>query len=194
MNKLKIWLGRFCQFQNWCRGDENPQGFLSKCFALAEFRRQLLAIVSASAFFVLSLMGANSAQAITFDYNWKGDTGYSAQGSFSYNETKEFSVITPEELEFLKISFYDQNNKLLKNYIDVDKGVNTGANPYLEFNFDPVTESLFGFFDVGEGTLIGVNDLYLHGTIDSKLELRNLDTNILDSNSGSITVQKIDEL
>ncbi len=137
----------------------------------------------------MGVIKAKPVQAVTFDFNWKGNAGYSAQGSFSYDETKGNPVVTNSNLDFLKISFFDQTNNLLKNYVSFEKGKNTGIDPYLEFNFNPLTQSLFGAFDVGEGNLIGDHDFYLHGIINSTLELRNLDTNVLDSNLGAINVE-----
>ncbi|MEQ8995362.1 MAG: hypothetical protein RID53_02525 [Coleofasciculus sp. B1-GNL1-01] len=36
-------------------------------------------------------IAAVSAQAITFELDWTGQEGYSAQGSFSYDETQEYN-------------------------------------------------------------------------------------------------------
>lgn len=152
---------------------------------------KIFTVIIASAILLVGLIGAKPVQAVTFDFNWKGNAGYSAQGSFSYDETKGSSVVTNNDLDFLKISFFDPNNNLLAGYVNIKDGKNLGINSYLEFSFYPSTQSLFGAFDVGEGNSIGENDFYLHGLTNSNLELRNLDTNVLDSNSGVITVEKV---
>jgi len=142
----------------------------------------------------LGLIGVQPAMGITFQFNWEGNAGYSAQGSFSYNEEKEYSIITAETLDFIEIDFFDPNKKLLKSYVNVKDGEITGVNPYMEFNFDTSKKSLFATFDIGEGSLVGEMDYYLHGTIDDKLELRNLDLNVLDSDMGTIKVAQVKHL
>ncbi|MBO3459193.1 hypothetical protein G7B40_027690 [Aetokthonos hydrillicola Thurmond2011] len=155
---------------------------------LKPFFTTLLAI----AVLCIGLIGAKPAMAITFDFSWKGNGGYTAQGSFSYEEEQKNSTITNTNLESLKISFSDPANKFLKSYVLVKDGQDTGVNPYLEFSFDPATKSFTSGsgFDVGEGRTTGDNDYYLHGTIDTILDLRHLDTNVLDTNSGVINVKK----
>lgn len=149
--------------------------------------KMLLIVVITSIIFSLGI-GAKPVQAVTFDFNWKGNAGYAAQGSFSYDETKDYSAITKNQLESLKISFFDPSSNLLKSYVNVENGKDTRINSYLEFNFNPITQSLTGAFDVGEGNLIGENDFYLQGVINDHFELRNLDTNVLDSNSGVMNI------
>ncbi len=139
---------------------------------------------------LIGVIGAKPVQAVTFDFNWKGNAGYSVEGSFSYDETQNTSTITDENLDFLKISFFDANHKLLKTYINMENGNEKGINSYLEFNFNSKTKSLSGAFDVGQGNLTGENDFYLKGVANSNLELRNLDTNVLDSGSAIISVEK----
>ncbi|MBR8841159.1 MAG: hypothetical protein DSM106950_46270 [Stigonema ocellatum SAG 48.90 = DSM 106950] len=139
------------------------------------------------------IIGAKPALAVTFDFNWKGDAGYTAEGSFSYDEEEGNSVITLNKLEFLKITFFDPTNKLIKSYVNVKDGKSTGVDPYLEFNFNTSTKSLVDSFDVGESNTVGENDYYLHGTVGSSFEFRNLDLNVLDSNSGAISVKKKQE-
>ncbi|GEM_PF-2020581 len=141
----------------------------------------------------LGILAAQPALADTFQFTWKGNAGYSAKGSFSYDNATSNTIITNANLESLKVTFFDPNHKLLKAYVLVKDGVDTGVDPYLTFSFNPATKSLVGDLDIGEGRQIGSTDYYLHGTIDSILEFRNLDTNVLDSNSGVITVKKEDE-
>ncbi len=70
--------------------------------------------------------GANNpAQAIDFIFNWLGDAGYSAVGSFSYDETTAPTIISESGsgatnfLQSLNVSFLDPSN-----------------NSSLSFNFD----------------------------------------------------------
>lgn len=151
--------------------------------------KTLFTVVMAIAVF-MGLIAVKPVQAVTFDFKWKGDAGYSAQGSFSYDETQNTSIVTDKNLDLLKISFFDTSHNLLKTYINIENGNDKGITSYLEFNFNPITQSLSGAFDVGEGNLTGENDFYLTGVVNSNLELRNLDTNVLDSNSGVLRVEK----
>lgn len=157
---------------------------------MQKLERMLLGII-ACAVLAVALIGAKPVETVTFNFFWEGVGGYSVQGSFSYDKEQNNAVITSNNLEFLKVAFFDPNKKLLKSYINVENGQDTGLDPYLEFNFDPSKNSLFGALDVGEGNLVGENDFYLHGDIKSNLELRNLDTNAVDSNKGMINVEKV---
>jgi hypothetical protein len=139
---------------------------------------------------LMGVIGVNPVQAATFDFHWKGNAGYSAQGSFSYDETQNTSTVTEQNLDFLEISFFDPNHNLLKSYINIENGNDKGINPYLDFNFNPKTQALSSVFDVGEGNFTGENNFYLKGVVNSNLELRNLDTNVLDSDLGVLLVEK----
>ena len=48
--------------------------------------RQLVKFAIGTITFFGCLQGALSAQAITFEFNWTGDSGYSATGNFNFND------------------------------------------------------------------------------------------------------------
>ncbi|QHG16735.1 PEP-CTERM sorting domain-containing protein [Nostoc sp. ATCC 53789] len=94
------------------------------------------------------------ADAAEFNFNWKGDTGYSAQGSFNYDTTTAPSVISEaglgatKNLQSLSISFFDPFSTLINSFTPV---VNSVSNySFLRFNFDNTTQQIFGPFDVGK--------------------------------------------
>ncbi|RCJ27668.1 hypothetical protein A6770_25330 [Nostoc minutum NIES-26] len=58
---------------------------------------------------------------------------------------------------------------------------------FLDFNYNPATKSLFGFFDVGQDNN-QTTDYYLFGTIGLNLSLRNPTEGTIDSNNGAINV------
>ncbi|GET41412.1 PEP-CTERM sorting domain-containing protein [Microseira wollei] len=164
---------------------------------------KISATVSASAVLAmaLALETANPAQAIEFNFSWKGDAGYSALGTFSYDETTAPSIISEsgkgqtKDLDSLSVSFFDPSNMPLGTYNTVTGGVSNSQ--FFKFNFNTSTQSLFGAFDVAGGQFID-GELFLQGTIGSKLELRQTankaTTSILvDQNSGAITVSQVPE-
>jgi hypothetical protein len=73
-------------------------------------------------------IAASPAQAIDFNFNWLGDAGYSAIGSFSYDETTAPTIISEagggatNTLQSLSISFLDPSNNVLGTYDTVTSG------------------------------------------------------------------------
>ncbi|MBE9106937.1 hypothetical protein IQ229_18995, partial [Nostoc cf. edaphicum LEGE 07299] len=96
----------------------------------------------------------NLAHAVEFNFNWKGDTGYSAKGSFNYDTTTAPSVISEKgsgatkNLQSLSISFFDPLSNLINSFTPVLSGISNYG--FLRFNFDSTTEQIFGSFDVGK--------------------------------------------
>ncbi|BDI15421.1 hypothetical protein ANSO36C_12230 [Nostoc cf. commune SO-36] len=84
----------------------------------------------------------------------KGDTGYSAQGSFNYDTTTAANVISEaglgatNNLQSLSISFFDPLSNLINSFTPVLSGISNYS--YLRFNFDSAKEQIFGPFDVGK--------------------------------------------
>jgi PEP-CTERM motif len=149
----------------------------------------------------VALETGNPAQAIDFNFSWKGDAGYSALGTFSYDETTAPSIISEsgagptDYLDSLSVSFFDPSNMPLGTYNTVTNGVS--ESPLFVLNFDTSTKSLFGNFDVAGGGIFD-GEFFLKGTIDSKLELKqsvNQGTmdSLVDQNSGDITVTQVPE-
>lgn len=144
----------------------------------------------------------NSAQAITLQFNWLGDAGYSARGTFSYDETTAPTIISESGagptnyLESLKVSFFDPSNNPLQTFNTVSGGVS--ESPFFNFNFNTSTKTLFGAFDIAGGTGV-VGEQFFQGTIGGRLELREdvdqISTSILldSQDPGSITVSQVPE-
>ncbi len=144
----------------------------------------------------LSLVMAQQAQAIAFNFNWQGDSGYSATGMFSYDETTAPTIISESGpgptnyLQSLMVSFFDPGGNPLQSFNTVANGVSESR--FFQFNFDTSTQTLFGAFDVGGGTGV-IGEQFLQGTIGDGLRLvqdvDQISQSIeLDRNSGEITV------
>ncbi|WP_414571731.1 PEP-CTERM sorting domain-containing protein [Nostoc sp. CCY 9925] len=143
----------------------------------------------------------NPAQAIDFKLNWLGDAGYSAIGSFSYDETTAPTIITESGsgatnfLQSLNVSFLDPSQNVLGTYNTVSGGVSQSS--FFAFNFDTSSETLFGPLNIGGGTGV-IGEYFFSGTVGNSLQLRQ-DVNqqgtsiTLDQNSGSIQVSKVPE-
>ncbi len=163
---------------------------------------KISATVTASAVLAmaLALETGNPAQAIEFKFSWQGDAGYSALGTFNYDETTAPLIISEsgagptDYLQSLSVSFFDPSNILLGTYNTVTNGVSN--SPFFTFNFDASNQTLFGDFDIaGGGVFIG--EYFLQGTIGSSLEFRQdingLQSRLVDTNSGDITVTQVPE-
>ncbi|MEH1911567.1 PEP-CTERM sorting domain-containing protein [Nostoc sp.] len=146
--------------------------------------------------------GANNpAQAVDFNLNWLGNAGYSAVGSFSYDEATAPTIISESGsgatnfLQSLNVSFLDPSKNLLGTYNTVAGGVS--QSQYFTFNFDTSTQKLFGPFDIAGGTGV-IGEYFFNGKVGDSLALRQ-DVNqqgkeiTLDQNSGSIQVSKVPE-
>ncbi len=95
------------------------------------------------------------AQAVTFQLSWTGQIlGYRAEGSFSYDETKDYDngIVRKDNLESFDIAFFDPEGNLIKEFID-----NHLTYPDFNFNFDTKTGTILqdGFFDEPNGIDIG---------------------------------------
>ncbi|MBN3941900.1 MAG: PEP-CTERM sorting domain-containing protein [Nostoc sp.] len=146
--------------------------------------------------------GANNpAQAIELNFNWQGNAGYSAIGSFSYDETTAPTIISEASsgatnfLQSLNVSFLDPSKNLLGTYNTVSGGVSESS--FFAFNFNTSTQTLFGPFDVAGGTGV-IGEYFFQGTVGDSLFLRqDVDqqgtSTTLDQNSGSIQVSKVPE-
>ncbi|MCC5667612.1 PEP-CTERM sorting domain-containing protein [Nostoc sp. CHAB 5784] len=162
---------------------------------------KIAAIAATSAAFSVVAAANNPANAIELNFNWQGDAGYSAIGSFSYDETTAPTIISESGsgatnfLESLNVSFLDPSNNPLGTYNTVTGGVS--QSDFFAFNFDTSTQTLFGPLNVGGGTGV-IGEYFFSGTVGDSLRLRqDVDqqgTSItLDQNSGSIQVSKVPE-
>lgn len=94
--------------------------------------------------------------ALVFDFGWQGDSGYSARGSFGYDETTAPAIIVENgagptiDLDFLSVAFFDPSSNPLQSFDTVVGGVSSST--FFAFSFDTTAESIIGVFNVGGGT------------------------------------------
>ncbi|WP_373525577.1 PEP-CTERM sorting domain-containing protein [Nostoc sp.] len=133
----------------------------------------------------LGLLKAVPAYAVTLKFDWTGNAGYSARGSFSYDETQGYTTIDNSKLQSIAVSFFDPSEKLLNSFTPVTN--ESVVYDFLDFNYDTATKSLFGYFDVGQDNTQST-DYYLLGTVGLNLSLTNPTEGIIDQNNGLINV------
>ncbi|WP_334958116.1 PEP-CTERM sorting domain-containing protein [Nostoc sp.] len=152
------------------------------------------------------------AHAAEFNFNWKGDTGYSAKGSFNYDTTTAPSVISEADLgatknlQSLSISFFDPLNTFINSFTPVLNGVSNYK--YLRFNFDNTTQQIFGPFDVGKdnsssgdtwlnNNLALIDENFSNQVLAKEFHLNKRDAagteQILDLSNNSVQVSKVPE-
>ena len=110
--------------------------FLTKAAALTAATAAVLATVSAT---------VTPAQAVEFNFNWKGDKGYSAIGAFSYDDKapeviSESGAGPTKFLQSFSLSFFDPTQKLLETGSSVVNGVS--SDKYFRFDFDTKTKNV----------------------------------------------------
>ena len=152
------------------------------------------------------------ADAAEFNFNWKGDTGYSAKGSFNYDTTIAPSVISEtglgatKNLQSLSISFFDPLNTLINSFTSVLSGVSNYR--YFRFNFDSAKEKIFGPFDVGKDDMLPgdtwlnnnlalIDEGFSNQVLPKEFHLINRNAaraeQILDLSNNSVQVSKVPE-
>ena len=109
----------------------------------------------ATTFFSLGLVSAGSAEAITFNLHWTGQTlGYQVKGSFSYNENEVNGdgIVQKDDLTSFDIAFIDPDGNVFKEFLD-----NHLNSPDFNFNFDTNTKQILqtGAYDADNGISIG---------------------------------------
>lgn len=132
-----------------------------------------------------------SAEAVTINFQWTGQTGYFAEGSFSYDEQIAPKIISEKGsgktniLQSFEISFFYFSSEPIATYEDIVNGVSK-AN-YFAFNYNPVMQQVFGLIDIG-GELPG--EAYLKGKVHNNLSLVRAGKSgydiTIDANSGSL--------
>lgn len=102
-----------------------------------------------------TIVNLPSANAASYRLDWTGNQGYSAQGSFSYDNALQGSIVTNEQLNRFSISFFDPQGTLLQSFNYNSRNVSNIAN----FNFDTVTATVLqtGNFDTPNGFDLGSN-------------------------------------
>ncbi|MGD1806374.1 hypothetical protein ACP6PL_13170 [Dapis sp. BLCC M126] len=106
-------------------------------------------------FLSLGLVTANSAEAITFNLHWSGQTlGYQLKGSFSYdeNQVNDDGIVRKEDLTSFDIAFIDSDGNIFKEFVD-----NHLTTSDFNFNFNPKTKQILqtGFSEQPDGISIG---------------------------------------
>lgn len=114
--------------------------------------------------------GTNTpASAAKYQFSWQGNTGYSARGEFSFDQTTAPSIIsesglgTTNTLKSLSMAFFDPANTLLASYQPVVNG--TSIYSYLEFNFNRANRKIFNALDLGKDDY-QVGDMFLTNVYD----------------------------
>jgi hypothetical protein len=116
------------------------------------------------------------AEAITMNFQWTGEKGYSAKVVFSYDEQTNSDHIIEEKrgkakiIENLTVSFYNPAGQSLGSYNNIKQGVS--QFPYFKFNFDPQKQKVTGLIDLG-GASSG--EIYLKGIVEENLKLFKID-------------------
>ncbi|WP_193198502.1 PEP-CTERM sorting domain-containing protein [Nostoc sp. MG11] len=146
---------------------------------------QKLSIAIAAVSMSLGVLEAVPAGAVTLNFDWTGDTGYSARGTFAYDETQDYATIDESKLQSIKVDFFEPSKKLLNSFAPIINGSIT--YDFLDFSYDTTTKYLFGFFDVGQDKAQNT-DYYLFGNVGSSLSLRNPTKGTIDQNNGLINV------
>lgn len=124
------------------------------------------------AWLVVGNINNQGVLAVTIDFQWLGNQGYTAKGSFSYDQTTAPTIFSEKGsgkmrvLENFQVSFYDSSGQEIAKYDNVREGIS--AADYFQFNFNTKTGQVFGSIDLG-GEEIG--EIYLKGVVKDDLAL-----------------------
>jgi len=126
---------------------------------------------------LLSMVSEDAiAEAVTMNYQWTGEKGYSAKIVFSYDERPISDKIIEEGrgrtkmIDDLTVSFYNSTGQLLGSYDNIKQGISQRS--YFKFNFDPQQQKVIGLIDLG-GDSSG--EIYLKGFAQENLKLFKID-------------------
>jgi hypothetical protein len=109
---------------------------------------------------------------VTINFQWSGDGGYTARGSFSYDQKTAPTILREKgagKMRILKdfqVSFYDLKGQEIAKYNNVKDGFS--QTNYFQFNFNTKTGQVFGAIDLG-GESSG--ETYLKGIVNDNLAL-----------------------
>ncbi|PZV26727.1 MAG: hypothetical protein DCF12_08260 [Snowella sp.] len=130
--------------------------------------------------FIIALINVVSeiaiAEAVTMNFQWTGEKGYSAKIVFSYHEPLNSDQIIEEGrgkakiIENLTVSFYNPAGQSLGSYDNIKQGVS--QFPYFKFNFNPQKQQVTGLIDLGGASL---GEIYLKGIVQENLKLFKID-------------------
>ncbi len=113
------------------------RSFLTKTAAFVATATSVLATIAAT---------TNPVQAVQVNFSWNGNQGYSATGSFIYDETKAPTFISESGagltkfLQSFSISFLDPTQKVLESGSAVVNGVS--SDKFLRLDFDSTSKNI----------------------------------------------------
>jgi hypothetical protein len=177
------------------------------------FAKKAIRMVTSTALaLAIAITTHDLADAAEFNFNWKGDTGYSAKGSFNYDTTTAPNVISEaglgatKNLQSLSISFFDPFSTLINSFTPVLGSVSNYS--FLRFNFDNTTQQIFGPFDIGKddelpgdtwlnNNLALIDEGFSDEVLAKEFGFNNRDAagtkQILDLSNNSVQVSKVPE-
>ena len=129
-------------------------------------------ILTLLAWLLVANMNSQGVLAVTIDFQWLGNQGYTAKGSFSYDEKTAPTIFSEkgsgktQVLENFQVSFYDNSGQEIAKYDNVSEGISS-AN-YFQFNFITKPGQVFGSIDLGGE---GMGEIYLQGVVKDNLAL-----------------------
>ncbi|MEH2137234.1 PEP-CTERM sorting domain-containing protein [Nostoc sp.] len=175
-------------------------------------KRAIRMVATIALVLAIAISTHNLADAAEFNFSWKGDTGYSAKGSFNYDTTTAPSVISEaglgatKSLQSLSVSFFDPFSTLINSFTPILSGVSNYG--FLRFNFDSTKEQIFGPFDIGKddglpgdtwlnNNLALIDEGFSDEVLAKEFGFNNRDAaatkQILDLSNNSVQVSKIPE-
>ncbi len=140
----------------------------------------------------LLLINISPASAEEIKFQWRGEVGYTAKGSFIYDEARAGEKIEEagkgpmRVLKSLTVSFFDPLGHHLATYNNVVGGKSKGE--YFALNYDRTSSRLFGTIDLGGESL---GEIYLKGEVNKNLSLYQVGSGYaeisLDRDQGTFT-------
>ncbi len=131
------------------------------------------------------------AEIIPRVFNWLGSNGYSVQGHFSYDNSVSTPIIgnglgDTQGLEYLNVSFYDSDKKLLFSTVDVAGGQSVYGD--LIFIYDSLAGAFQNNFSFNMGENSQTGDLVLGGIIGESSSILNFDSEQLSGIDWDTTI------
>ncbi len=111
-------------------------------------------------FLSLGLLTPDSANAITFNLHWTGQTlGYQLKGSFSYdeNQVNGDGIVRQEDLNSFNIAFIDPDGNVFKEFL------NNHTSSDFNFNFDTNTNQILQTGEWNEPNGISIGGIRTQG-------------------------------
>ncbi|MEQ9235382.1 PEP-CTERM sorting domain-containing protein [Coleofasciculus sp. E2-BRE-01] len=144
-------------------------------------------VATSAALSVAIAVDAPKAEAASYNLSWTGDSGFTAEGMFSFDDSFLGGLVTATELDDFMISFLDPAGMELATF-DYDFPAPDTSGEF-NFNFDSATGNILqlGSFDTSDGFDLGTDfdngdlgiDFY---TSDGDEGFPSVGTIILDNN------------